>query len=113
MIGAGTFINPLIKIVTTVAILAAIYFFFVKPALDTTEKVARAPGDISRSINDTVNESLDRSFKQQSDLQKSIQNSIDSSIPPSARRAQKRGECISRAGGDVARSQACSEKVPP
>ena len=38
MIGAGTIISPIIKIVTTVAILAAVYFFIVKPTLDTTEK---------------------------------------------------------------------------
>ena len=36
MLGAGTVINPIIKVVTTVAILAAIYFFIVKPTLDTT-----------------------------------------------------------------------------
>jgi hypothetical protein len=106
MIGAGTFINPLIKIVTTVAILAAIYFFFVKPSLDSGE-------EFSRGINETVNEQLDRSFKQSNDLQRSIQESIESSIPPSARRAQKRGECISRAGGDIGRIEACNEKFPP
>ena len=36
MLGAGTVINPIIKIVTTVAVLAAAYFFIVKPILDTT-----------------------------------------------------------------------------
>ena len=36
MIGAGTVINPLIKIITTVVILGAVYLFIVKPALDTT-----------------------------------------------------------------------------
>ena len=38
MIGAGTVINPIIKIVTTVAILAAVGIFIVKPVLETTEK---------------------------------------------------------------------------
>ncbi len=37
MLGAATFINPLLKVATTVAILAAIYFFIVRPILDTTE----------------------------------------------------------------------------
>jgi hypothetical protein len=37
MLGAGTVINPIIKIVTVVAILAATYVFIVKPVLDTTE----------------------------------------------------------------------------
>ena len=36
MVGAGTVINPLIKIITTVVILGAVYLFIVKPALDTT-----------------------------------------------------------------------------
>ena len=39
MLGAGTVINPIIKIVTTVAVLAATYFFIVKPVLDTTDNV--------------------------------------------------------------------------
>ena len=44
MLGAGTVINPIIKIVTTVVILGAVYLFIVKPTLDTT--------------NDVVNQSL-------------------------------------------------------
>lgn len=39
MIGAGTIINPIIKIVTTVVILGAVYLFLVKPALDTTTEI--------------------------------------------------------------------------
>ena len=39
MIGAGTIISPIIKVVTTVAVLAAIYFLIVRPILDTTENV--------------------------------------------------------------------------
>ena len=39
MIGAGTVINPIVKIVTTVVILGAVYLFIVRPVLDTTEKV--------------------------------------------------------------------------
>jgi hypothetical protein len=45
MIGAGTFINPLMKVVTTVAILAAVYFFIVKPVLDTTENTVNRAFD--------------------------------------------------------------------
>ena len=43
MLGA-TVINPIIKIVTVVAILAATYFFIVKPVLDTTESTFDAFG---------------------------------------------------------------------
>jgi hypothetical protein len=47
MIGAGTIINPIIKIITTILILGAVYLFFVKPALDTTE-------NISNSITESI-----------------------------------------------------------
>jgi hypothetical protein len=45
VIGAGTVISPIIKIVTTVAILAAIGFFIVRPILDTTDKAIDSAGD--------------------------------------------------------------------
>ena len=44
MIGAGTVINPIIKIVTTVAILAAVGIFIVKPVLETTENAVEGAG---------------------------------------------------------------------
>ena len=47
MLGAGTVINPIIKIVTTVAILAAVGIFIVRPILDTTDKAIN-------SVNDSV-----------------------------------------------------------
>ena len=55
MIGAGTVISPIIKVVTTVAILAAVYFFIVRPVLDTTgDVVDRASQDIQRSQDESA-----------------------------------------------------------
>ena len=54
MLGAGTVINPIIKVVTTVAILAAVGIFIVRPVLDTTERAV-----------DSVNEQV-RNAQQQS-----------------------------------------------
>jgi hypothetical protein len=93
VIGAGTFINPLIKVVVTVAILAAVYFFFVKPALDTSE-------DISNSVN----ESIGRSFDSAND---SFDNAFNN---PAVNRAQKLGECVTKAGGNVDKINKCHEK---
>jgi hypothetical protein len=66
MLGAGTIINPIIKIVTTVAILAAVYFFIVKPTLDTTndafDTFSNAFPDadnLSSGLQDTINDALD------------------------------------------------------
>ena len=61
MVGAGTIINPILKVVTTVAILAAVYFFIVKPSLETTERISSGINEnsqnISESIRDTIQES--------------------------------------------------------
>src|SRR5262245_35033381 len=53
MIGAGTIISPIIKIVTTVAILAAAYFLIVRPVLDTTE-------DVTKSATDSFNQGIEQ-----------------------------------------------------
>jgi hypothetical protein len=99
MIGAGTIINPIIKIVTTVIILGAVYLFFVKPALDTTENIS---------------ENFDTSGIQQS-IQESFDNvpNFDSSevvIPNSAEKAQKLGDCVQNAGTDIDRINRCMER---
>ncbi len=85
MIGAGTFLNPLLKVVTTVAIIAAIYFFMVRPILDTTE-------DISGGITHSVNKGLNQAAKAQ-------------------KQADKLLKCVQDAGGDVDKIQACNAIV--
>jgi F0F1-type ATP synthase membrane subunit b/b' len=112
MIGAGTFINPLIKVITTVAILGAVYLFFVKPALDTTE-------DISNNVNDSISQS----FQGFDDLQPSIQQSVrkaeklqEQAQQASANQIQdanKLLDCISDASGDVNAIQKCNSKYSP
>ena len=58
MLGAGTIINPIIKVVTTVAILAAIGIFIVRPVLDTTEDAIDTAAEQSRQIQENVNQSV-------------------------------------------------------
>ena len=104
MVGAGTFLNPLLKVVATVAILAAVYFFIVKPILDTT--------------NDTI----DRAFDESANIQKSVQDSIDQANKQAnqqggnvtfeangltAKEAEKIQNCVADAAGDVNALQAC------
>ncbi len=87
MLGAGTVINPLIKILTTVAILAAVYIFIVKPALDTTN---------------TAFESFSDSFGGFDDLPSDIQSQIDDAFDGSSNTGRLQ-DCIDRAisGGSV------------
>ena len=107
MIGAGTFINPIIKIVTTVVILGAVYLFFVKPALDTTEDISESfnTSDLQQSIRDDVRDAFDTAPGTPPDL--------DIQIPDSAKQAQKLGDCVSAAGTDIDKINRCMERFSP
>jgi hypothetical protein len=106
VIGAGTFINPLLKIVTTVAILGAAYLFIVKPVLDTTEEVSKG-----------FNNSISRGFSQpqrQAERQlraAGVQSTKAKRITIHAKGdATKLLNCIQAAGGDVNRIEACGAR---
>ena len=98
MIGAGTIINPIIKIVTTVVILGAIYLFFVKPVLDTT----------NNAFDEFGFEGLSETFE---GLPTDIQDQIDSALQGSGKpEASKLGDCITRVQPDTAKIQRCVER---
>jgi hypothetical protein len=109
MLGAGTIINPIIKIVTTVAILAAVYFFMLKPILDTTENtISQSFGTINPQVEDTndqIRQALRQATRQtnQQFEQINVAQQTDS-----LRDAQRLLGCIQRADGNVDRIQACS-----
>ena len=90
MLGAGTVINPIIKIVTVVAILAATYVFIVKPVLDTTES--------------TIDRSFDAFGGDFGDLPGQIQEDVDAALEASNSSGALRN-CIDRAldGGQANR----------
>ena len=97
MLGAGTIINPIIKIVTTVAILGAVYLFIIKPTLETTSNITDRAFDTSDQI--------------QKEIRKSTQGSgVDVNIPESKSQAQKLGDCMQKAVGDVQAVQRCASK---
>jgi hypothetical protein len=106
----GNLTAGIIRLLVTVGILAAVYFFLVKPALETTEKVSHdfnvnvhksfeqgGLGEISETIDD-VNRQVQREFKK------------------SLRHSQRQGDadklirCIQRAHQNVNRIQRCSER---
>ena len=106
MIGAGTIINPILKIVTTVAILAAVYFFIVKPTLDTTEEISNRAFDTSDQIQKDIRESIENSVPAGTDP-------IDVKVPKSAKKAQKLGDCVSSATGNVDAIEKCMNRFSP
>ena len=106
MLGAGTVINPIIKIVTTVAILAAVGIFIVKPVLETTEEV-------SKGVNDSIQNSLDDANQASSDVELSVArsrakgyvSSLASGWPAAAAELRT---CIKDAGNDVRAMNFCA-----
>lgn len=103
MLGASTVINPIIKIVTTVVILGAVYLFFVKPALDTTE-------NITNSINDSISgnfDSFDDAFDSAQDAGVTIKE------PKGQQTTNKLMACVANADQDVSKLQRCASKFAP
>lgn len=107
MIGAGTIINPILKVVTTVAILGAVYLFIVKPTLDTTEGITDRAFDSSSQIQQDIQADIEDAFKD------SGAANIDVEIPASAKQAQKLGDCVSGAGTDIDKINRCVERFSP
>jgi hypothetical protein len=100
VIGAGTIINPIIKIVTVVAILAATYLFIVKPVLDTTESTIEASldvfgdgfGNLPAQVQDNVDAALESSGGSVA-LQNCIERAVDRRNVPNAQRVNR---CVER-----------------
>jgi hypothetical protein len=105
MLGAGTVINPIIKIITTVVILGAVYLFIVKPALDTTNNVVNEslgafngafdglPTDVQSEIDDALN-GVNPSNVDADALQRCIKNAIG----PNGANQDRIDRCLNRYG---------------
>jgi flavin-binding protein dodecin len=105
MIGAGTFINPLLKIITVVAVLGATYIFILEPILDTTE-------DVSDSINNSIGQSLESTNQQIDEALEQSGAAQTVEIPQSSQNSLKEAnrllDCIQRANGNVDKIQRCN-----
>ena len=86
MIGAGTIINPILKIVTTVAILGAAYIFIVKPVLDTTEDITGSVAEQTRQAQANANAASEAAaLSAATNRSESYANSLRSQWPEAAR----------------------------
>jgi len=108
----GNLTSGIIRLLVTVGILAAAYFFLVKPVLNTTDKAI-----------DSANKSFEKSFGTHGtnvtdisgtidEVNKQIQREIRKSLKAAERHGnpQKLVKCIQRAHGDVQRIQRCTVK---
>jgi hypothetical protein len=107
VIGASTVINPIIKIVTTVAILAAVGLFIVKPILETTEKaVDQAGRQIKASQRASAQASADADLQFATSRAESFAGSLQSTWPAAGREINS---CIKRAGDDARAMGRCDQ----
>ncbi len=108
----GNLTSGIIRLLVTVGIIAAIGYFLVKPALDTTNKAI-----------DSANRSFEKGFGTNgvdiTDINGTIEQvnrQVQREIRKSFKVAKKDGnpkrlvKCIQRAKGDVARIQRCTVK---
>ena len=108
MIGAGTFISPLLKILTTVAVLAASYFFIVKPVLETTDNAIDRSFDSFEGI-ENVGPNVQKSVREAQRLAEQQQAASNAQVEE----ANKLLACITDAEGNVTVIQRCNARFDP
>jgi len=106
MIGAGTILNPILKIATVVAILAAVSIFVVKPILDTTESISDEERERSERIS---RETEERNQQIQLDVSRdqALGAARTARISGQRERARRIVACIERAGDDPVKMDFC------
>ncbi len=104
MVGAGTVINPLIKIITTVVILGAVYLFIVKPALDTTNSAFDTFSDsfngfdnLPGQVQSQVDTALDDVNTDDLNVGR-LQNCIQSAVGANGANQNRIDRCLNRFG---------------
>ena len=100
----------IIRLLVTVGILAAAYFFIVKPTLETTEKVSHeVNGNIQKGFQQAdlgeINKTID-------DVNRQVQREIKQSLRQSRQQghADQLIDCIQRAHQNVNKIQRCGER---
>ena len=100
----------IIRLLVTVGILAAVYFFIVKPVLHTTETVSHETNiNIQKSISGSGLNDIGKTIE---DVNRKVQREIKRSFEQSQQHghADKLVHCIQHAHGDVHRIERCTAR---
>jgi preprotein translocase subunit YajC len=106
----GSLTAGIIRLLVTVGILAAAYFFVVRPALDATEKISHeVNANVQRGFKEANLGGIDKTID---DVNRRVQREIRKSLrhSPNHSSAKKLVRCIQRAHQDVDKIQRCNEK---
>src|SRR5688572_17856688 len=96
---AETVVRSLIRVIATIAIFAAVYFFIVKPILDTTNDTINRAFEGSEGITERIQSSLENSGVEDFEI------NLDSQ-----KEAMKLLDCIQRANQNVEKIERCNER---
>ena len=107
----GNVTATILRLALVVGTLAAVYFFAIRPVLDTTEDISNRAFEQSSQFQTDVQRSVRRSIR---DTNRQVQQSVNRSL----NQTQKRGgpdpqqllRCVQRAHGNVNRLQACARR---
>jgi len=106
----GNLSAGIIRLLVTVGILAAVYFFLVRPALDTTEKISHEVNvNVQKGFQQTNLGDIDKTIDE---VNRQVQREIKRSYRASTQQgdADKLIHCIQRAHHNVNKIQRCSER---
>jgi hypothetical protein len=109
----GNLSAGIIRLLVTVGILAAVYFFLVRPALDTTEKISHETNvNIQKGFESSDFNEIGDVGKQIEDVNRRVQREVRKSLRTSQQQggADKLIHCIQRAHQNVNKIQRCSER---
>jgi hypothetical protein len=106
----GNVTAGIIRLLVAVGIIVAVYFFLVRPALDTTEKISHEVNvNVQKGFGENglsdIGETID-------EVNRRVQREVQKSLRQSRRRghADRLIRCIQRAHQDVDRIQRCSQR---
>jgi uncharacterized protein YoxC len=115
----GNLTSGIIRLAVTVGILAAVYFFIVKPVLhttehtvDTTNKAFEKSFDSSTFDSKAIEEKVNRTIE---DVNKQVQVEVEHSfhvtkVQGAPKKQEKLLHCVQRANGNVHRMERCAKK---
>jgi Tfp pilus assembly protein PilO len=106
----GNLTAGIIRLLVTLGILAGVYFFVIRPALDTTEKISHEVNvNVQKGFEQTDLTDINKTMR---DVNRQVQREIKKSLrqTPSHSAANKLLRCIQRAHQDVHKIERCNEK---
>jgi len=107
----GTLVNAVVRIAVLAATLALVYFFILRPILDTTETVSGGiSGNLEKTFND-INEAFDQSNGQGGSFSRiQIKQKV---TRVGGKRQERLINCIQNAQQDIGRIQRCANRFGP